>query len=60
MYAIRSYYEVYFVHDRVSDLDVIARQVSEIVPEAKIQVAHGQMAGHELEKAMLGFMEKIV
>ncbi len=50
--------QVYFVHDRVSDLDVIARQVSEIVPEAKIQVAHGQMAGHELEKAMLGFMEK--
>jgi len=50
--------QVYFVHDRVSDLDVIARQISAIVPEARIQVAHGQMAGHELEKAMLGFMEK--
>ncbi|HLF14715.1 MAG TPA: transcription-repair coupling factor [Bacteroidota bacterium] len=50
--------QVYFVHDRVGDLDTIARQISDIVPVAKIQVAHGQMAGHELEKAMLGFMEK--
>ncbi len=50
--------QVYFVHDRVSDLESIARQISEIVPEARIQVGHGQMAGHELEKAMLGFMEK--
>jgi transcription-repair coupling factor (superfamily II helicase) len=50
--------QVYFVHDRVGDLDAIARQVADIVPEAKIQVAHGQMAGHELEKAMLSFMEK--
>jgi transcription-repair coupling factor (superfamily II helicase) len=50
--------QVYFVHDRVNDLDALALQVAAIVPEAKIQVAHGQMAGHELEKAMLSFMEK--
>jgi transcription-repair coupling factor (superfamily II helicase) len=50
--------QVYFVHDRVGDLDAIAMQVGAIVPEAKIQVAHGQMAGHELENAMLSFMEK--
>ncbi len=50
--------QVYFVHDRVGDLDSIAKQISDIVPEAMIQVAHGQMAGHELEKAMLGFMER--
>ncbi len=50
--------QAYFVHDRVSDLDSIAGQISAIVPEAKVRVAHGQMAGHELEEAMLGFMEK--
>jgi transcription-repair coupling factor (superfamily II helicase) len=50
--------QVYFVHDRVGDLDAIARQIGAVVPEAVIQVAHGQMAGHELEKAMLSFMEK--
>ncbi len=50
--------QIYFVHDRVSNIDAIAEQVRKHVPEAKVHVAHGQMSGHELEKAMLNFLEK--
>ncbi len=50
--------QVYFVHDRVENIDAIAAQVRSQVPEAKVHTAHGQMAGHELEKTMLAFLER--
>lgn len=50
--------QVYFVHDRVENIDAVAAQVRTRVPEAMVHTAHGQMAGHELEKAMLGFLER--
>jgi len=50
--------QVYFVHDRVQNIDVIADEVRRHVPEARVHVAHGQMRGHELEKTMLEFLEK--
>ncbi|MBO0698230.1 MAG: transcription-repair coupling factor [Zavarzinella sp.] len=50
--------QVYFVHNRVMDIEVIARHVSRIMPEAKIVIGHGQMAEGELEKAMLAFVRK--
>jgi transcription-repair coupling factor (superfamily II helicase) len=50
--------QVYFVHNRVFDIEVIARRVQTIVPEAKIVIGHGQMNEHELEKAMLAFVRK--
>jgi transcription-repair coupling factor (superfamily II helicase) len=50
--------QVYFVHNRVHDiLDVVAK-LRHIVPEAKIEVGHGQMAEGELEKAMVKFVNK--
>src|SRR5213078_4475191 len=36
----------------------IARMVQEIVPEARLSIAHGQMPEHELERAMLGFVRR--
>ncbi|MBI5215507.1 MAG: transcription-repair coupling factor [Ignavibacteriae bacterium] len=50
--------QVYFVHDRVENIDAIADQLRSKIPEAKVHVAHGQMEGHELEKTMLDFLEK--
>jgi len=50
--------QVYFVHDRVHNIEAIADQVRARVPEARLHTAHGQMAGHQLEKAMLDFLEK--
>src|SRR6185295_19094063 len=48
--------QVFFVHNRVENIDAVARRLGEIVPEAKLAVAHGQMAEAALEKRMLAFM----
>jgi transcription-repair coupling factor (superfamily II helicase) len=50
--------QVYFVHNRVMDINVIAQHVGRIVPEAKIVIGHGQMPEGELERAMLAFVRK--
>ena len=50
--------QVYFIHDRVHDIEVIRTLLGEKIPEARFHIAHGQMPGHELEKAMLGFLER--
>ncbi len=48
--------QVFYVHNRVETIDRAARRVAEIVPEAKVAVAHGQMAERRLEDTMVGFM----
>jgi transcription-repair coupling factor (superfamily II helicase) len=48
--------QVYFVHNRVSDIGALGKQLGQIVPEARIGIAHGQMAEHELERVMLDFV----
>jgi len=48
--------QVFFVHNRVQSIDALARRLAEVVPEARIAVAHGQMAEGALERTMLGFM----
>jgi len=50
--------QVYFVHDRVQNIDLIRSMLEEHIPKARFHVAHGQMKGHELEKAMMDFLEK--
>ncbi|HEX6528072.1 MAG TPA: transcription-repair coupling factor [Streptosporangiaceae bacterium] len=49
--------QVFFVHNRVSSIRKAAATLAELVPEAKIAVAHGQMNEHELEKIMVDFWE---
>ncbi len=49
--------QVYFVHNRVVDLDRVAGWLQDLVPEARIAVAHGQMKEDELEQVMLEFMD---
>ncbi len=50
--------QVYFVHNRIEDIERVAAQVSELLPEAKIEVAHGQMHERELERIMLDFYHR--
>ncbi len=48
---------VYYIHDRIGSMSLRGRTLSQLVPEARIGVAHGQMAGDDLEEVMLGFQE---
>jgi transcription-repair coupling factor (superfamily II helicase) len=48
--------QVYFVYNRVADLHRVAAQVQELVPEARLAVAHGQMKEEELEHVMMNFV----
>jgi len=49
--------QVYFVHNRVESIYEIAARIQELVPAARVAVAHGQMSENELEKVMLAFMK---
>jgi transcription-repair coupling factor (superfamily II helicase) len=49
--------QVFFLHNRVETIDRVAVKLTELVPEAKMAVAHGQMRPKELEKVMLDFLE---
>jgi len=49
--------QAYVVSNRVQSMDVTARQIEALVPEARITVAHGQMGETQLEQAMLEFLE---
>ncbi|WP_148227819.1 transcription-repair coupling factor [Desulfarculus baarsii] len=52
--------QVFFVHNRVQDLDKMAGLVRRLAPQARVAMAHGQMAEKELEKVMLQFVHKEV
>ena len=47
--------QVYFLHNRVYNIAYIAEYIGRIVPEARVGIAHGQMAEGELERAMTSF-----
>lgn len=49
--------QVFFVHNRVADIESIANIIYRLVPDARIGIAHGQMDGARLEKTMLKFIE---
>jgi transcription-repair coupling factor (superfamily II helicase) len=49
--------QVFFVHNRVSDIEQVANVVFKLVPDARIGIAHGQMDGNKLEKVMLRFID---
>jgi transcription-repair coupling factor (superfamily II helicase) len=49
--------QVFFVHNRVSDIDSMANLIYKLVPDSRIGVAHGQMDGDKLEKAMMKFID---
>jgi len=50
--------QVFFVHNRVSDIDQVARRIGQLVPDARIAIAHGQMDEGTLERVMVDFWER--
>ncbi len=50
--------QVYFVHNRIEDIDRVAARLSELLPEAGIEVAHGQMPERDLERIMVDFYHR--
>ncbi|WP_106177639.1 transcription-repair coupling factor [Prauserella shujinwangii] len=50
--------QVFYVHNRVSSIEKAARRLRELVPEARIVTAHGQMNEHRLEQIIQGFWER--
>ena len=47
--------KVFYIHDRIGSIGLRARTLSQLIPEARIGVAHGQMDIHSLEEVMLAF-----
>jgi transcription-repair coupling factor (superfamily II helicase) len=50
--------QVFYVHNRVSSINRVASQLAELVPEARVAVAHGQMSEHQLEQVIVDFWER--
>jgi len=50
--------QVYFLHNEVRDIEQVAAKLGELVPEARIRVAHGQMRERDLEQVMLDFYHR--
>ncbi|WP_407286795.1 transcription-repair coupling factor [Streptomyces sp. BP-8] len=50
--------QVFYIHNRVESIDRAAARLREIVPEARIQTAHGQMGESQLEQVVVDFWEK--
>lgn len=49
--------QVFFVHNRVQDIEFVAERLRDLVPEARIAIAHGQMDEGSLERVVLDFWE---
>ena len=50
--------QVHFLHNQVQTLEKIAADVAKLVPEARVEVGHGQMRERELERVMLDFYHR--
>ena len=50
--------QVFFVHNRVQSITRVANQIAELVPEARVAVAHGKLSEHQLEQVVQDFWER--
>ena len=50
--------QIFFVHNRVYNIDSIADEIHKLVPEARIVIGHGQMSARHLEQVMLRFVQR--
>ncbi len=48
--------QVFFIHNRVSDIETVAARLRSLVPETTVRVGHGQLHADELERVMIDFM----
>lgn len=56
-YELRRGGQVFFIHNRVQDLEEMAALIKKLVPDARIAVGHGQMNGSDMERVMVNFIE---
>ena len=49
--------QIFFVHNRIENIQEVSGMLQRLIPDAKIGIAHGQMDGKKLEKLMLAFMD---
>jgi transcription-repair coupling factor (superfamily II helicase) len=49
--------QVFFVHNRVANIEEVANTILRLVPDARIGIAHGQLEGAKLEKVMMKFID---
>lgn len=49
--------QVFFVHNRVQNIQEVAGMIQRLVPDARVAIGHGQMDGKKLEEVMMAFME---
>ena len=52
--------QVYFLHNRIQNIDYMAEYLTMLVPDARVGIAHGQMSEGELEKSMSAFSEGMI
>nr|WP_245190120.1 transcription-repair coupling factor [Leucobacter exalbidus] len=50
--------QVFFVHNRVSSISRVAAQIAELVPDARVAIAHGKLGEHQLEQVVQDFWER--
>jgi transcription-repair coupling factor (superfamily II helicase) len=50
--------QVFYIYNRVIDIEIMAAKIKEVVPEAKLVIAHGQLNEKDLEKRIQGFYDK--
>jgi transcription-repair coupling factor (superfamily II helicase) len=57
LYEMQRGGQVYFIHNRVENIQEVAGMVQRLVPDARVRIGHGQMDGKKLEKNLLEFMD---
>jgi transcription-repair coupling factor (superfamily II helicase) len=50
--------QVFYIHNRVQSIDKVVARIRDLVPEARVAAAHGQMQEHQLEQVMVDFWER--
>ena len=56
-YELKRGGQVFFIHNRINELDEVASIIKRLVPDARIAIAHGQLKGDKMERIMAGFIE---
>lgn len=56
-YELKRGGQVFFIHNRINELDEIASIIKRLVPDARIAIAHGQLKGDKMERIMADFIE---
>lgn len=50
--------QVYYIHNRIDDIETVASMIERLVPQARVAVIHGQMSSFLLEKRMIDFINR--